>query len=410
MEFSASLYEARWREVVRFLEAASPLLPVLGATWDPSRFLKNVDSGKSEGRKSQARAQEDEERKRGLTQFDAHMLRADLRSGLFSHYFHMCLLLDSVPPMLSSWAESCVCHEPLVAGLSQHSHDALMQLHYGQGVRPCPMAGMLAPELIAGRLDDIQTTAWSNTEAELHTLPLLPKAHQLTPADWEIVLNEFHVGQSTVNGLLEAKSGLWRRLPWKLCVLAHTQEEVARSFAAECVQEFDVDPRKESHHRVTWLWLSPAGFRRPEIDKFLAGTPRSCLDFDTQKEIAALRFVSTVEASIEGRHARVAVAHRCHAVGPVKVSLANRLPMLEQCIVKKHICPVDLIECFGKARSLRVGARMLNLHTHPAVLRAVAEGRSTSGYHTQLTKALYNCSLEDTIFKHYEVRLFENII
>ena len=38
LHFSGSLYEARWEEVIHFLDAVLPLLPVLAATWNTSSF------------------------------------------------------------------------------------------------------------------------------------------------------------------------------------------------------------------------------------------------------------------------------------------------------------------------------------------------------------------------------------
>ena len=47
------------------------------------------------------------------------------------------------------------------------------------------------------------------------------------------------------------------------------------------------------------------------------------------KDVARLRFIIVVETSIESKHARVSLARRTHTIGPVKVSLSNRLPLLD---------------------------------------------------------------------------------
>lgn len=46
-------------------------------------------------------------------------------------------------------------------------------------------------------------------------------------------------------------------------------------------------------------------------------------------EVAKLRFVIVVETTIENKHARVTLARRTHAIGPVIVSLTNRILMLD---------------------------------------------------------------------------------
>ena len=140
--------------------------------------------------------------------------------------------------------------------------------------------------------------------------------------------------------------------------------------------------------------LDPSSVCRAEIDRFLQGAPRSDLCPAALREIASMRFVSLVETTIEGRHARVALAHRRHPGGPVATSLSNRLPMLEQWIRRKHVDIMDVVQAFSACRHLRVGAGLLNMERHPC-LTSVKRHLSSAAYHPWLTKALYHCSIED---------------
>ena len=51
-----------------------------------------------------------------------------------------------------------------------------MEAHYGRGIGSCPAAGMMAPELIAGKLDEVIKEAWNDLVAALLSLPCLPHA------------------------------------------------------------------------------------------------------------------------------------------------------------------------------------------------------------------------------------------
>ena len=92
------------------------------------------------------------------------------------------------------------------------------------------MSGMFGPELIAEKLIEIQAAVWQDAESTLHLIPVLPKAHPMSEADWSTVFADYHLGRAALTGLMDAKVGLWRRLPWMLCVLAHVDEEQARRF------------------------------------------------------------------------------------------------------------------------------------------------------------------------------------
>ena len=167
--FTYSLYESRWRAVLDFLGAVEPMLPVLAATFDAQRYRCQGD-GAGVGREAQREAQERQEGREGLIAFDPSALSATLRSGLFFHYAKMCLMLESIPPQLAAWGETCVCHEPLARCLSEHLRCRLMELHYGPGIHTCPCAGMRAPELSTGKLEEVVSGSFQSLQGDLHEL------------------------------------------------------------------------------------------------------------------------------------------------------------------------------------------------------------------------------------------------
>jgi hypothetical protein len=104
--------------------------------------------GKS--RPDQDAAQQRAEHLAGLEKFDPDAVTVVLKCGLFHHYLHLCLFIESLPPQLAGFAEQCPCHSALTRHLNSYQKEQLFTAHYGTGVTSCPLAGMMAPELVAG--------------------------------------------------------------------------------------------------------------------------------------------------------------------------------------------------------------------------------------------------------------------
>ena len=75
-------------------------------------------------------------------------------------------------------------------GMSPYRRAKLMALHYGAGVTACPAAGVMAPELTAGKLDEVAEAAWADMEARLPTLEALPSASPSDAEAWGILLRD----------------------------------------------------------------------------------------------------------------------------------------------------------------------------------------------------------------------------
>lgn len=176
--------------------------------------------------------------------------------------------------------------------------------------------------------------------------------------------------------------------------VAHHDPTIARQVGQQCLDRFAEDPRPAAQHRITTMLLKEGAPFRAELVKFIAGAALADLDSAFVRHVAVLRCIITVETSIESRHALVTLAKRKHPIGPVRVSLSNRLPLLERWLRRGHIDMGTIIECFTEARSLHKAAGLLNLDAHPCLMRIADKSPTASKVHPWLTRALYNCSAE----------------
>jgi len=171
---------------------------------------------------------------------------------------------------------------------------------------------------------------WSDIAGSLLALRPLPRSSWLTSEQWASLMQDLRSGQAHLMGLLQIKTQFWKALPWCLVGLASTSDQAARRAAAHCIAQFEKDPRQEAHHRLTWFWMQPGGRLRVGLDLFATTSiPLRELGAFFVSEVAKLRFVIVVETTIENKHARVTLARRTHAIGPVIVSLTNRILMLD---------------------------------------------------------------------------------
>lgn len=180
--FRASLYENRWHEILNFLRHLEPLLPILARTWDADKYVRGV-AADGVMRPEQARAERVQQAGSQIIAFDPQKVTAAVRSSLFHAYAAMALKIEQVPSALAQASEGCPCHRALF-----QFQDAT------PGVKTCPMAGKLLPELCCGDLDTAHQQLWSVREADLYVLPLPPGLPPLTTAEMGTLLTDFRKG------------------------------------------------------------------------------------------------------------------------------------------------------------------------------------------------------------------------
>jgi hypothetical protein len=148
------------------VKALLPLLRILASTWDQAKYESGIDSSGA-ARPIQHKVQQRSEEKLDIHAFKPQDLTAALRSPLFHAYVHMICLIEEIPENLALSCELCICHRPLCEGLSHYHKAKLCEIHFGSGISSCPMAGKLAPELVAGSLTKTFEDVWHLQEQAL---------------------------------------------------------------------------------------------------------------------------------------------------------------------------------------------------------------------------------------------------
>jgi len=221
---------------------------------------------------------------------------------------------------------------------------------------------------------------------------------RLTPDEFKLVTDDLEAGRACLHCNLLAKLGFWSRLPWHLAGLASLQEGDARACGLRAVQMFDLDPRRQAHHRLSWKHLSPGPFRE-ELDKFLSGQPRSSCSETFQQTLAGWRFIPVSETTIEGKHARVSL-QSMGQLSPARVSLSNRLQLVEDRLRRGLDVLPRIAHLFGQARHPRRLPDVLGFPDHPRLLSVVA--RHPSYWIKPLCEIIYRCSLDFSLCASYK--------
>ena len=364
--FSASLYEGRWKEVINFLSELKPLLFVLYACWDLRKWNSEAEDplDQVDREQPQERARQQQDDRQGITRLDAAAITQAFQSSFFATYVHMALFIEEIPVRLARWGESCVCHGDLYQWLSPYYVAIVYKAHYGDAWETCPMAGKMSPELATGRLEEVAEQVWADSEDSVHRAPKYPRAAPLTESEKDEIIRAHWKAKSHVLALLQMKLGHWQKLPWILIGMAAVDEDKARESARRALRMFDIDPRQEAHHRITWKWLRPGCMLRLAVQDFAAGVRRECLPEDALSELSVFRFIPCVETTIEEKHSRVAKSRRRHFLSPVRISLSNRMPLFERLVARAQISMVKFLELFGHARHLRKVSVLLNIAEH----------------------------------------------
>ena len=118
--------------------------------------------------------------------------------------------------------------------------------------------------------------------------------------------------------------------------------------------------------------------------------PRWSLGRAFKKTIAKYKFVPVVETTIESKHQKVSTEEKRHHIGPVRVSLSNRMPWLEQNLAKHPETITEILDSFSKARKLHQMPLAFGLEEHPLL---VNKKHTTSQLVTSFGCIVYHCVL-----------------
>ena len=307
-------------------------------------------------------------------------------------------MLESVSEGLAARCERCPCHErfSIDRRADAPSYRRVLASHFGVGVIACPMSGKRAPELAVDGLDGYLGVLWNRRFSEL----LCAQHGQLplSPAESADIASDLEAGRANLHLQLATKLDYWSRLPWYLAGLAHCDEARARQCAVHALHMFSLDPRREAHHRLTWQLLANGSPLRVAIDKFAEGEQRASIPVCLLRVVAAFRFVPIVETTIEGKHARLSLESTRH-LGPARVSLSNRLRLIERILADSPESSSSFVRCFDTTRRLRSIPALLGFSDHPAL--APAEGQKRLPLNVlakRLAEIIYRCDL-DSLFR-----------
>jgi hypothetical protein len=167
--------------------------------------------------------------------------------------------------------------------------------------------------------------------------------------------------------VVRIKTEYMRLLPNILLALALISEIRARYWGQRAVELFERDPRQDVHDDLTWEYMRAESWFRVELEKFNAGCPRASCSDQFREEIAAFRVVNVNETSMEARHGKVTLEDKKHPIGPVRVSLSNRMPMLEDRIAREPPYLEKIIRCLDETRVHRDCLQIFDFVDHPAM-------------------------------------------
>lgn len=331
----------------------------------------------------------------GFQQFSPSLFTSTMQDRLFACYVQLLHEIDAIPERLASWGEGCRCHERLVKHLSDGQRVALLKRHF-QRPGGCPMAGKRAPELAAGHVGHVVEQLCGTLVQDVIA------AHgPLSREQTRSMLADFIAVKDRISLNLQSKLDFWQRLPYLLAGISHDDTDVARRCATQCIEAWQRDPAPGHHHRVTQRFMDPHGVLHASLEEFAGGARLADLPEVFQAEIAKMRFIPVVETTIESKHAMVTRAGRRMArKGPVIVSLANRMPLLERMLqadaeVEGQPLFHLLLEKFGEARSFVNVPALLGISKAPALAEVMSQcsSRRSSMLGKPLTAVIYRADL-----------------
>ena len=204
----------------------------------------------------------------------------------------------------------------------------------------------------------------------MRMLRLFPEVTPLSPADWDDVMLNLQAGKSGQRAVFNLKSSHLQSLPYCLPALACSDEDEARRHAERMIEQFETDPGPEAHHRTTVRLFRRGCPFRLDLERFVGGVPRHALGRELREEVAIRRFFYSGESIIEEKHRYVSQEASKHWIAPVRVSLSNRLPMLERWLAKGHLSLEELVECFALVRRVKKGCEAFGIDRCPELVSA----------------------------------------
>ena len=299
-------------------------------------------------------------------------------------------MVHSIPQQLADWSEGCPCHQDCMFERSRAKRQRLLCFAYSFDVSSCWMKGKRLAELCAGELVAVLQRLCEQSFGLLMT----QVETFMPPESWAKVQEYVEIAKSFLIAICTVKFDWTRRHPWRLAVMAHFDEDLARRLTKAMVEEFDAEPvaAQRAHHLKTRFFLQKDGPLRSLVDRFIGGDALStlpCLEF----HVATLLFVNIVERFIEASHSIVQRSSATNTSGAI-VSLARRLPQLEDRIHRNPSFLVSLLEMFEIARRVAKLPTELGVADHPVFHVCSAHQMPSGDVVKHLRKIMYRADVE----------------
>ena len=370
------LYEKRWQVVIAVLTHVLPVFDNLRQAWDGDKFSL------------------------------ADSVTSALSSSLFCRYIWMIHLVHKLLSNFELWLESCACHEHLLDGVPRkHKRSAQAKFFAKLPSSNCPMRGKRAAELAAGVLE--KTLRNMEQLAFQSFLESDAEDAALSQADRAIMLKDLEYAKAYLHFGLTTKLSFWRKLPWRLCALAHHWQTESRAAARACMQEFDEFLQQPGltlrhHHPVSVQFLAADSSLRAALQVHADGGDMSP---DLLVAVAQLKFIPCVERVVEGLHRDVKIAAKHIQLGPTKVSLSVRLREIKALCDDDQECLPDLTRHFDDMRHLKKAAALLGVLHHPSILQLLLEKNSdASEWWKVMQHVVHRCQLDQQFAENKEAR------
>ena len=173
-------------------------MAVLRASWDESKFKAGMAASRG-----------DEEGKQIVSSDVTNIPGVDL----FMAYLVFVLLIDEVLLQLTTWAESCSCHEDLLKDPDsslRKQKGAKRRRFSVTSVSGCIMLGRRLSEICAGQLDELLQTLCRQCLVNL----MMEKRHLLNPEQWATLHADFARAKALLDAEMRVTIHLVQRLPW----------------------------------------------------------------------------------------------------------------------------------------------------------------------------------------------------
>ena len=215
LSWSASLYEARWHEVVKFLKKLIPVIEVLAIVWDEQKYRSNLNARGEELEEepvvapaaNEEAGDGDGSKRGGPMKLDPKVIADSAQSTFFNYFVHLAFHVEEIPEKLIEWATACECHWPLreAGDFSAYQLQQMCDLHFGgRGLGFCIMCGRRAPELVAGKLVEILKLLWQVLEVAMQLLPPVHSAAPLSEEEWDLLITNSQSALANAIAVLRA--------------------------------------------------------------------------------------------------------------------------------------------------------------------------------------------------------------